>query len=172
MSVSRFRSVREIAGTGASSRLARRRARPVVERSTFVIVSLGGERMAIAVESVERVVRPFSSLPVMLYDGRQLPYADLARPLGRTLRFGEGDQRRVLVVRDGARDGERRWAVPVDAVHEVMAVETALVLPLAADAPDVGCEGVQAHFERHGQTVLVLDAVRILTRHFAARART
>jgi chemotaxis signal transduction protein len=168
MSSMRFRSVREIAGSGGASRLARRRARPAVERSTFVVISLGGDRMAIAVESVERVVRPFSSLPVMLYDGRQLPYADLAKPLGRTLLFGEGDQRRVLIVREG----ERRWAVPVDTVHEVLAIETSLVQPLALDARDVAVEGAQAHFERHGHDVLVVDAVRVLSRTAAARART
>ncbi|BAH38457.1 MAG TPA: chemotaxis protein CheW [Gemmatimonas aurantiaca] len=168
MSSARFRSVRDIAGSGGASRLARRRARPAVERSTFVVISLGGDRMAIAVESVERVVRPFSSLPVMLYDGRQLPYADLAKPLGRAVRFGEGDQRRVLIVRDGG----RRWAVPVDTVHEVHAIETAHVLPMDAEARDASVEGVQAHFERQGHDVLVVDAVRILSRTAAARART
>ncbi|WP_337170892.1 chemotaxis protein CheW [Gemmatimonas aurantiaca] len=167
MNTSRFRSVREIAGD-ARTRRGGRRARPLVERSTFVIVSLGGDRMALPVEGVERVVRPFSSLPVILYEGRQLPFADLARPLGRTLRLGEGDQRRVLVLTDG----ERRWAAPVDAVNEVVTVETALVLPVPVEHPDAHVAGVPGCFARQEHTIPVIDALGILSRTAAARART
>jgi len=167
MTVSRFRSVRELS-SGVSGRRAHRLARPAIERSTFVIVTLGGTPIAIAVECVERVVRPFSSLPVILYESRQLPFADLAGPLGRTLHSAAGEHRRVLVIQDGG----RRWAVPVDGVQEVYAVETALVRPMAVDAPHATTDGVQGWFHRQDEVVLVIDAVRLLLRTAAARARS
>jgi chemotaxis signal transduction protein len=64
----------------------------------------------------------------------------------------------VLIVRDR----ERRWALPVETVYEVCAVETASIVPWAADATGPRREPRVATFERLGQTIIVLDLLRLL----------
>ena len=159
--------------------VARRRQRPVVERATFVLASLGAWRVAFPVESVERVLRaprdgnPHAPAPEgVRYQGHVVPWARLA--FASASANGEDQQHtageRVLIIHDQTR-GDRWWALPVTAVHEVYAVETALVLPpAAAGSPRPADQpsqeplhaAVRGLFERHGQRVFVVDPVRLL----------
>lgn len=136
----------------------RRRAVTTVERATFVCFSIGEHRLAGPVELIDRVLRPSTDAPSVSCDGRVLPYADLASPLGLTLGRGAVALRRVIV----AHVNDQWWALPVDAVHDVISVDASDVLPLPADHPDAHRTGAIATFVRGGSTVLVLDLVRLL----------
>ncbi|WP_373062109.1 chemotaxis protein CheW [Gemmatimonas sp.] len=136
----------------------RRRAVSTVERATFVCFSIGEHRLAGPVELIDCVLRPSTDNPSVSFEGRVLPYADLASPLGLTLGGGTVALRRVLV----AHVNDQWWALPVDAVHEVITVDASEVRPLPADHPDVHRIGAIATFARGGSTVLVLDLVRLL----------
>jgi len=136
----------------------RRRAVTTVERATFVCFSIGEHRLAGPVELIDRVLRPSTDAPSVSCDGRVLPYADLASPLGLTLGRGAVALRRVIV----AHVNDQWWALPVDAVHDVFSVDASDVLPLPADHPDAHRTGTIATFARGGSTVLVLDLVRLL----------
>ena len=136
----------------------RRRAVTTVERATFVCFSIGEHRLAGPVELIDRVLRPSTDAPSVSCDGRVLPYADLASPLGLTLGRGAVALRRVIV----AHVNDQWWALPVDAVHDVISVDASDVLPLPADHPDAHRTGAIATFARGGSTVLVLDLVRLL----------
>jgi len=136
----------------------RRRAVTTVERATFVCFSIGEHRLAGPVELIDRVLRPSTDAPSVSFDGRVLPYADLASPLGLTLGRGAVALRRVIV----AHVNDQWWALPVDAVHDVISVDASDVLPLPADHPDAHRTGAIATFARGGSTVLVLDLVRLL----------
>jgi chemotaxis signal transduction protein len=152
----RFRSISGLA--------SRRRSRPVVERATFVIISLGPTRLAVPVEWVERVLRsaPVPGHPVS-YGQRQLPPLDMAAALGVEPVGDRLDTQRVLVMRHGPQADEWR-AVVADVVHEVFAVETALLRPhneyVGASAPDH--PAVRGVFVRHECPVWVLDPSRLL----------
>lgn len=137
---------------------SRRRARPVVERSTFVVIGLGGERLALPVELVERVLRTPAEPREVQVGGQCLPLTDLSAALG--LARGPVDQARsrVLILRDR----QRCWAVVVDAVFDVCAVETATIRPWSADVSGPHREARIATFERLGQTIVVIDALRLL----------
>ncbi len=158
---------------------ARRRQRPVVERATFVLASLRAWRVAFPVESVERVLRAprsgdahASASEGVYYQGRVVPWAP---PAFASVSTSGEDQshvagERVLIIRDQTR-GDRWWALPVTAVHEVYAVETALVLPPSAALSPAPADqpspaplhaAVRGLFERHGQRVFVVDPVRLL----------
>lgn len=159
--------------------VARRRQRPVVERATFVLASLRTWRVAFPVEFVERVLRAPRSGDMhalapegVHYQGRVVPWAPLA--FASASASGEDPchmaGERVLIIHDQTR-GDRRWALPVTAVHEVYAVETALVLPpSAAPSPAPADQpsqeplhaAVRGLFERHGHRVFVVDPVRLL----------
>lgn len=136
----------------------RRRAVSTVERATFVCFSIGAHRLAGPVELIDRVLRPSTDTPSVSFEGRVLPYADVASPLGLALGGGAVALRRVLVahVNDGW------WAIPVDAVHDVVSVDATEVQPLPASHADAHRTGVVATFTRGGSTVLVLDLVRLL----------
>ncbi len=136
----------------------RRRAVSTVERATFVCFSIGEHRLAGPVELIDRVLRPSTDAPSVSFDGRVLPYADLASPLGLALGGGAVGLRRVLV----AHVNDSWWALPVDAVHDVVSVDASEVLPLPAGHPDAHRTGAIATFTRGGSTVLVLDLVRLL----------
>jgi len=136
----------------------RRRAVTTVERATFVCFSIGEHRLAGPVELIDRVLRPSTDAPSVSCDGRVLPYADLASPLGLTLGRGAVALRRVIV----AHVNDQWWALPVDAVHDVVSVDASDVLPLPTDHPDAHRTGAIATFVRGGSTVLVLDLVRLL----------
>jgi chemotaxis signal transduction protein len=146
----RFRSISNLA--------TRRRARVAVERTSYVVVSLGTGHFALPVELVERVLRPSHDIPMAVYGGHHLPFVDIAAPLGRTLGAGIAAMRRVLVLHDG----DRWWAAPVDAVHDVVAIETATVALIDADDADAAHPAVRATFLRHAQRVLVIDPLRLL----------
>ena len=136
----------------------RRRAVTAVERATFVCFSIGAHRLAGPVELIDRVLRPSTGAPSVTFEGRVLPYADLASPLGLVLGGGAVALRRVLV----AHVNDDWWALPVDAVHDVVSVDTLELLPLPADHPEAHRTGAIATFTRGGRTVLVLDLVRLL----------
>ncbi|QJR35313.1 chemotaxis protein CheW [Gemmatimonas groenlandica] len=136
----------------------RRRAVSTVERATFVCFSIGAHRLAGPVELIDRVLRPSTDTPGVSFEGRELPYADLASPLGLALGGGAVGLRRVLV----AHVNDTWWALPVDAVHDVVSVDASEVLPLPAGHPDAHRVGAIATFTRGGSTVLVLDLVRLL----------
>ncbi len=139
----------------------RRRTVSTVERTTFVCFSIGEHRLAGPVELIHRVLRPSIDTLSVSFEGRVLPYADLALPLKLALGGGAAALRRVLVahVNDGW------WALPVDAVHEVVSVDASELLPLPANHPDAHRTGVIATFARGGSTLLVLDLVRLLRSH-------
>ena len=136
----------------------RRRAVTAVERATFVCFSIGAHRLAGPVELIDRVLRPSPSAPSIVFEHRELPYADLATPPGLALGGGAVGLRRVLV----AHVNDDWWALPVDAVHDVVSVAASEVLPLPAGHPDAHRTGAIATFTRGGSTVLVLDLVRLL----------
>ena len=136
----------------------RRRAVSTVERATFVCFSIGELRLAGPVELIDRVLRPSSGTPSVTFDGRLLSYVDVASPLGLTLGTGALSLRRVLV----AHVNDSWWALPVDAVHDVVSVDASEVLPLPTGHPDAHRPGAIATFVRGGSTVLVLDLARLL----------
>jgi chemotaxis signal transduction protein len=152
-----FKSTRSLA--------ARRRQRPVVERSTFVVVSIGPSRLAFPVEQVERVVRvgrddDLGAEATVAHQGRAVRVHCLAQRLGgETTRVDK--ESRVLVVRADAVHHEP-CAVRVDRVHEVVAIETALVQPVAAQArAPFSHTAVRGQFEQAASTVWVVDANRL-----------
>ncbi len=136
----------------------RRRAVSTVERATFVCFSIGTHRLAGPVELIDRVVRVSSDIGHVSFEGRRLPYADLASALGLTHGGGDATLQRLLV----AHVSDRWWALPVDAVHEVVSVDASDLLPLPVEHLDAHRTGVIATFARGGKSVLVLDLVRLL----------
>jgi len=140
----------------------RTRTTTVVERATFVLFSIGGKRFAAPVEVVDRVERPTAAM-FAAHDGCRAPetglFLDIAAPLGVALGTGEATSRRVLVVTlpHGA------CRIPVDAVHEVAAIDAALVLPLDRDDPSHESAELRARFERQEAWVYVVDLVRLLS---------
>lgn len=161
-----FRSVAALAGQRRNGFEKRASDKRNIERSGFVFAALGSQRVAVPVEQVERVLRSFSTSPAILYADRQMPFADLTRPLGVRLAVTERARRRILIVCDGV----RRWAVPVDSVYDVAMVDTMLVFPLKSDDPALRL-GVLGRFEHRAESVIVVDAVRILAETALARAR-
>lgn len=145
---------------------ARRRQRPVVERSTFVIVQVGGAPVAFPVEQVERVLRAVRWSDTVMHEGESVR----VRQLATILTTGAGDvshgEHRVLVLR-AQRDTAARFAVAAHDVREVFAVETALVAPVtrthaASEAlPPLTHPAVRGRFDWRGETVWVLDAARL-----------
>ncbi len=136
----------------------RRRNVSTVERATFVCFSIGDRRLAGPVELIDRVLRPSTDAPHVSYGSRELPYADLASPLALALGDGPASLRRVLV----AHVNDAWWALPVDAVHEVISIDASEVAPLPIGHPDGHRAGVVATYMRGGATVLVLDLARLL----------
>jgi len=153
---------------------SRRRGRPVIERSTFVIATAGDRRVAIAVECVDRVMRDTGDADVCSHAGRTLPLHDLAVSLGGLsgladstnapgdrLTVGHPDARVLLVHPRAA--GEAGYAVRVSAVHEVYAVESVLVEPATVDRPQAWVHpAVRGVFQRAGHPVWVIDLARLL----------
>lgn len=136
----------------------RRRQRPMVERSTFVIVSCGAQRLAIAAELVERVLRAPDAAETVPFAGAAVPVVDLATCLGAPMP-PDGPETRLLVVRLPRPDSPL-LALRVQAVHEVHAVETATVEapgPGESDPPPAAC----GRFTRRDLAVWVLDLGRL-----------
>jgi chemotaxis signal transduction protein len=149
---------------------SRRRARPVVERSTFVIATAGDRRVAVPVEYVDRVVRDANATAGLAFGGRTLPVHDLAVAMGASCwqdgASNAGDpshtDARLLVVHPRA-GLENACAVRVNAVHEVFAVESVLVEPATVDRPYAWVHSaVRGVFLRAGVPVWVVDLARIL----------
>lgn len=189
MTAPRFRST-------AAFTMRQRHTAPAIDRATFVIFSLGGQRYAAPAESVERVLRYAQSeahaLSLVEHNGRQVTVIDLrdvlqhasrelscdesghAPPMGgspppsRSMALGQ--RTLVFSVQDA-------WvAATVDAVYEVATIDATLVRPVEAEsdlrtvAPTAVVRG---RFVRHDHHVLVLDllrvvrAVYVLTQHRA-----
>ena len=170
MTAPRFRST-------ATFTIRKRHVAPVVERTTFVIFSLGGQRFAASAESVERVLRNASAEgngPTTLeHRGQQVPVIDLRdalRPALRDAIAASGSPSRVASMAPGQRtlvfSVQDQWvAATVDAVYEVATIDAALVQPIATgssngDAP--ARLAVRGQFSRHDQVVLVLDMSRVV----------
>ncbi len=170
MTVPRFRST-------ATFTMRQRHVAPVVDRTTFVIFSLGGQRFAASAESVERVLRNASADangPATLeHRGQQVPVIDLRdalRPALRDALATSGVPSRVASMAPGQRtlvfSVQDQWvAATVDAVYEVATIDAALVQPVAASAPNGDAPprlAVRGQFSRHDQVVLVLDMTRVV----------
>lgn len=144
---------------------SRRRARPAVERATFVVAAIGASRLAFPVEWVERVLRntTASADAPLAYGHRALRVFNVAASLGLTAAPETSLTRRVLVLRDAslAADG---CAVLVDSVHEVFAVEIAHIRPVTdgATADIARHSAIRGVFERDAHEVWVLDPSRLL----------
>lgn len=157
MTIPRFRST-------AAFTLRSRLSAPMVDRATFVLFSLGGERFAAPVEAVERVLRP-GSLPAELmttvaHAGRQVPLLDIRTALGIATSTDRSAGARMLVF-----IVQQVWvAAEVDAVYEVATLDASLVRRLPASRDDgrpwpVGSRGL---FTRHEQQVIVLDMPSVM----------
>ncbi len=145
MSIGRFRSTAAFAPRARASL-------HVVDRATFVVFSIGGHRFGVAVERVERVLRVEGSSNAVSYGDQRIALTELASALG--LALAPSNLSRVVVFVDG----ERLLAAVVDAVHEVVTIDAAIVAPLAFDGAraclPVGARGV---FVRQEESVIVLD---------------
>ena len=157
MTIPRFRST-------AAFTLRSRTAPPTVDRATFVLFSLGGERFAAPVEAVERVLRP-CSLPVGLtttvaHAGRQVPLLDIRTTLGIAPSGDRSAGARMLIF-----TVQQVWiAAEVDAVYEVATLDASLVngMPAARDDGRPWPVGSRGLFTRHEQQVIVLDMARVM----------
>ncbi len=144
---------------------ARRRQRPVVERSSFVVASIGDVRVALPVEQVDRVVRPAGGhvgdapTGAVMHQRRQVPVHGLAGLLGQSESPATAATRILLVQ---AAERGACLAVRVDQVHEVCAVDTSLVQPVDArgDGPIVHA-AVRGRFRQAEAAVWVVDTTRL-----------
>ena len=158
MTAPRFRS------TAAFSR--RHRQAKIVDRATFVIFSLQGQRFAAPVESVERVLRGAPASDAVMasveHSGRRVPLLDLRRALGIIGRIASTvrHQRTLVFTVQGA------WiACAVDAVYEVATIDASTVELFATTAThddSVRPDATRARFLRHEHEVLVLDIMRVV----------
>ena len=168
MSAPRFRSTAAFALRARSKALA-------VERATFVTFSVGDARLAVAVESVERVLRWTSSgargdeagatSMHIRHAGREVPLVHFAARLGLVARPSAASRALVLNIANG-------WlAAVVDAVHEITTVDAASISlagiapALVADGTEGAlpvCAGARGTFMKDGREVLVLDVARAL----------
>lgn len=171
MTAPRFRST-------AAFTMRHRQAAPIIDRATFVIFSLDGQRYAAPAESVERVLREAPSgehgPPVVEHAGQQVPIIDFRAALGGTppLSSRASEAGAALGVHPSA--GQRTlvfsvqdvWiAATVDAVYEVATIDAALVRPLepvVAFNESVTSRAVRGRFVRHDQEVQVLDMLRVV----------
>lgn len=155
---------------------ARRRLRPAVERSSFVLVQIGDMCLAVAAEQVERVLRCTNSAKLrqeVSFGDHTLPVLSLHSILScdsdhsRMRQLDASDsvtERRVLVVRT-PHQSESSLALQVDAVHEVFAVETTLVRPLSeTDGAPYPHTALRGRFQRGDGVVWVIDAARLVGR--------
>ncbi len=170
MTAPRFRST-------ATFTMRQRHVAPVVDRTTFVIFSLEGQRFAASAESVERVLRNASAdgpgPATVDHRGQQVPVIDLRDALRPTLRdaiAASGGPSRVASMLPAQRtlvfSVQDQWvAATVDAVYEVATIDAALVQPVAAGAPNGDAPtrlAVRGQFSRHDQVVLVLDMTQVV----------
>lgn len=154
---------------------ASRRVRPVVERTTFVVVSQGSARYAFPVHTVERVLRHAAGVAhggasSIAFANLTLVLRDLASMLSLNEPPAFARASRVLVLRNdmshvaSGTAASAFSAVSVDEVHDVLAVETALIEPVlpstrTIDAPSH--PAVRACFVRNDEAVWVLDPARL-----------
>jgi chemotaxis signal transduction protein len=160
----------------------RRATGPVIDRATFVCFTLASRRFAIAVESVERVLRVAAPDAApdhghVAHAGKSVPVVDLSRALALTdASPRSGDEapaspalhaaRRTLIV-----TVHSAWiALVVQGVSEVATIDAALVQPLPAQVTDVWTDasasrwptGARGVFARHDHPVVVLDMARVM----------
>ncbi|MEQ1691394.1 MAG: chemotaxis protein CheW [Gemmatimonas sp.] len=169
MTAPRFRST-------AAFTMRHRQAAPIIDRATFVIFSLDGQRYAAPAESVERVLRQTPSgehgARVVEHAGQQVPIIDFRAALGGATSSRASEAGSAPDVRPAA--GQRTlvfsvqdvWiAATVDAVYEVATIDAALVRPLepvVAFSESTMPRAVRGRFVRHDQEVQVLDMLRVV----------
>jgi len=166
MTMPRFRST-------AALSPRQRRAVAQVDRATFVVFTLGGRRLAVPVESVERVLRigapteaggPDVRPTHVSHAGHSVPLLTL-EPAMRLLPSVPTAASRVVVfsVRDV-------WvAAVVDQVHEVAIMDASLVQPVGEEERTL--VGARGRFERHGHLVIVLDMLAVVRAVYEAAQR-
>lgn len=147
--------------TSAITAGRRRHAAPPIERATFVLFSLAGERFATAVEHVERVLRHGDDeLRAWKSNGRVVDRVDLAAALTMTSSTSLSSHARTLVFSAGP-----LWlAATVDAVYEVATIDVSTIaaLPGTRDDGRAWPPGARGGFVRHDQRVIVIDVARAL----------
>jgi purine-binding chemotaxis protein CheW len=138
------------------------------DHATLVTFSVGGDLLAVPVESVERVLRwvppsPLPQLPawldgVIAHSGRMVPVVDLRRRFGRET-IAATTTTRIIVFAVGA-----DWlGAVVDAVLDVISVDATRIT-----APPPVVRGLSGQYllgltSRDDRVVLVLDAARLLS---------
>lgn len=143
----------------------------MVERATFVVVSQGSARYAFPVHTVERVLRHTAGVSPggassIAYANLTLVLRDLATMLTLNEPKAVAQRARVLVLRHDVSSytNAELSAVSVDDVHEVLAVETALIEPVPPSATPSDAPrhpAVRACFVRNDEPVWVLDPARL-----------
>jgi hypothetical protein len=142
------------------STAARHRARPPVERSTFVMAQHGPCRLAIPVECVLRVERAPTASDLVPFGGTMLPLHALATGEEATGDHTRHPHDRVLILRAHAA-APPHLAGLVHAVLDVVAVETVLVRPRSILEENVPAHpAVRGMFSRMDSPVWVIDPAR------------
>lgn len=147
-------------------------APPVTDRATLVLFSVGQKLVGAPVDSVERVLRAGSVRALaescegvagaVEHAGRLVPVLGLRARLAEDDRYAaasDAADRRTLVLARGT-----TWfAVEVDAVHEIVAVDAVRIQPQSAgsDAPVV--PHVLGEIRLDERLVRVLNVGRLLT---------
>ena len=142
------------------STAARHRARPPVERSTFVMAQHGPFRLAIPVECVLRVERATTASALVPFGGAMLPVHALAISEEAEGCHTRHPDDRVLILRAHAAAPPHLVGL-VHAVLDVVAVETVLVRPRSMLTEDVPAHpAVRGMFPRMDSPVWVIDPAR------------
>ncbi|MCC6243322.1 MAG: hypothetical protein IT353_10805 [Gemmatimonadaceae bacterium] len=136
-------------------------ASAAIETATFVVVSIGGTRFALAVDAVDRVYR--GDAP------SALPFLPVHDALGRATRAPAMDAEAAFDGRALALTVDEAVAVAfVDAVHEVVSVPVTSIVPPTADfATPEGLALVRGQFTRHDEVVYLLDVRRVFRALYA-----
>lgn len=149
-----------------------RPAPSAIDRATLVLFSAGRTLVGAPVESVERVLRGGTVQPlaeahalvvgVVEHAGRAVPVLDLSTRLAEdgthVASTGDADRRTLVIAR-----GSSWFALEVDAVHEIMAVDATRIqrCVTAPDTPVV--PHVLGELQLEDRIVRVLNVARLLT---------
>jgi purine-binding chemotaxis protein CheW len=134
----------------------------------YIVFKLGNEQYAVDIAGVETIItmQPITNLPqapsfikgVTNLRGEVVPIMDLR------LRFGlpvdnESKETRIVVVDLRA----TKVGLIVDAVSEVLAIETQQIEPLSAVAQTTGSDFIQGVAQFQDRLVIILDLEKILS---------